>query len=220
MSRLIAIALSIVAAMTLVASPARCDLGGDPPRDFAAVWQEARGWARAPDAVAPEGVFTLRFDPKTRRAQPGRAVTRDEPYRSPFYPWPEPSRPGVRFTVDDVERYGREIGLGRRVSSRPGAPPVDEPLEACGLVVGFTENGQGAEAIECYQPQANVLGQRANTEFVVHTAGDRRFVSRLYERLAHISDHAVRKTLAPPRPGSAQEAVQIDGKIVERERDR
>jgi hypothetical protein len=214
-ARAIAVALGLLA----LASPPRADEGGDAPRDFAALWREAERWASETGAAAHECVFTFRFDPRTRRLRDGHAAACDEPYRSPFYPWPAPSRPGVRFTVDDVERHGGEIGRG---SPRPAlaAAMADEPLEACGLVVGFTAEGQGAEAIECYRPQDNVLGQRANTQFVVGAPGGERVVSRLYERIAHLGDGLVREMYPPPRPSAAAAAMRIEGKVIGRKEHR
>jgi len=191
------------------------------PRDFEPLWQEARRLAAETRAVADDCIVSLRFDPATRLLRSGHTVTCEEPYRSPFYPWPEESRPGVRFSAGDVERYARRIGIGTgRYGRRSGA--ANDPLESCGLVVGFTDKGEGAAAIECYQPQGNVLGQRANTEIVVTTPDDRHVVSRLYERISHLVDDAVRQAVALPAipDGAGEVMVQIDGKVVARDRDR
>ncbi len=224
MSPVIAMAvLAALVGLSVLGSPAIAaeGRGGEEPRDFEALWHEAKRWAAETDAAPENCVFSLRFDPKTKRPRGGYSVTCEERYRSPFYPWPEASRAGVRFTADEVERYGRSIGLGSRRPGRPGPGSEDEPLEACGLVVGFTEDGRGAEAIECYRPQGNVVGQRANTEFVVTTPDERRVVSRLYERIAHVADRAVRRaTSQPARPEAAgQPMLQIDGKVVGRAAD-
>ncbi len=58
--------------------------------------EEARRWARETKAVPEDCVFDFRLDPKTDTVRDGHAVTCDEPYRSPFYPYPGPSRPGAR----------------------------------------------------------------------------------------------------------------------------
>ncbi len=227
-----AMTVSILAALVAVAAPLGSSaMAGEgsaagSPRGFDALWQEAQRWARESNAAPADCVFSLRFDAKTKQLRQGYSVTCEEPYRSPFYPWPEPSRPGVRFTAEDVERYGREAGPG---SGRPGAV---EALDACDIVVGFTEDGRGAEAVECYRRVGNVLGQRANTEFFVKISDGRQVISRLYERIAHLGDPAMRKSRPqPPRPDApsapprdkdaAKEAVvQVDGKVLGREANR
>jgi hypothetical protein len=211
MSAVSAAAFAIALSLLALASSTRTAEGADGRRDFAALWDEARRWAGETHTVPHECVFIFRFEPGTRRLREGHAATCEEPYRSPFFPWPEPSRPAVRFTVDDVERHGREIGMASR-----GTAAAATPLESCDLVVGFTSDGQGAEAIECYQPHGNVPGQRANTQFVVLASSGRRLVSGLYERIAHLGDRAVRQMFEHRPGGGAGAAVRIEGTVVGR----
>jgi hypothetical protein len=223
----LAMLAALVATSGPMAWPAR-GAGADAP-DFDALWAIAKRWAAESNAAPEDCVFTLRFDGQTRRLRSGYSATCEEPYRSPFYPWPEPSKPGIRFSADDVERYGRDAGPGARASGRPGGDPA-AAIESCDLVVGFTPDGRSAEAVECYRRVGNVIGQRANTEFFVKAPDGRQVVSRLYERMGHLGDPAIRKkgTATQPAPtpvakevaGPGEAILQVDGKVVAREAER
>jgi len=192
------------------------------PPDWKALWADAARWAEAARTTPESCVFSFRFDPRTRRIASGYALTCDEPFRSPFYPWPEPSRAGARWSVDEIERYHADHARANPARiGRPVGAPLAGPLEACGLVVGFTADGQGAAAIECYWPDGNVLGQRANTEVVVKTADGRQTSSRLYERMSHMPSPPPRSPVAgAPAPAAPERTpdvrLQIDGAVLDR----
>lgn len=195
--------------------------------EFDKLWEEARHWATETGTAPQDCVFSFGYDPNTQRLASGYRATCDEPYRSPYYPWPAASRPGVRVAREDITRYGREPGAG---SGEPGRSPASGELRpgSCGIVVGFTEDGRGAEAIECYWRAGNVPGRRANTVFVVETASGERVTSRLDDRVARLGDREMRETLkrlaqrrgesAPPgrTRGAREVVVQISGKVVAR----
>ena len=122
--------------------------------DFDVLWDEAKRWAVETGTVPEDCVFDFRFDPKTNAPRDGRAVTCDEPYRSPFYPYPEPSRPGVRFTADDIRSYARDFEAGSGRPRRPGGTSDEALFETCGLVVGFSATGHGAR-------RSSAIGARA-----------------------------------------------------------
>jgi hypothetical protein len=206
-------------------------LGSAPPTSaienapsFDVLWSEAVRWAREAGAEPEDCVFSLRFDPKSKVLRSGYAATCDEPYRSPFYPWPAPSRPGARFTVDDIRSYGARVWAESGRPLRFGGVSVDEQLlETCGLIVGFTKEGRGAEAIECYWIQGSVMGHRANTGFVVDTADGRRLTSRLDDRIAHLGEREVKGMLtrlhrrrALSADGGKQVTVRVVGRVVSR----
>ena len=153
--------------------------------DFDGLWEEAKRWAVETGTVPEDCVFDFRFDPKTNAPRDGHAVTCDEPYRSPFYPYPEPSRPGVRFTADDIRSYARDFEAASGRPRRPGGMSDEALFETCGLIVGFSVTGFGAEGIECHWREGGVLGQRANSGYVVEKEGGRRVTSRLHDRIAH-----------------------------------
>jgi hypothetical protein len=116
-------------------------------------------------------------------------------------------------------------------SGRPlrfGGVSADEQLlETCGLVVGFTKDGRGAESIECYWIQGSVMGHRANTGFVVDTADGRRLISRLDDRIAHLGEREAkgmltrlhrRRSLSAETgsSGAKQVTVRVVGRIISR----
>jgi hypothetical protein len=208
------VAIALSSATGAAAEPAR------PPLDVGRLWDEAKRWAQEQGTVPEDCVFELRLDPKTNTPRDGRAVTCDEPYRSPFYPWPAPSRPGARFDARDIRAYAREMRAASPESSR-GRPLTDDALfETCGLVVAFTAEGVAAEGIECHWRDGSVRGQRANAGFVVEAEGGRRVTSRLYDRLGHLRDRAVRdiavRVAALEQRDTAVE-VQIEGVVVRRD---
>ena len=188
--------------------------------DFDGLWEEAKRWAVETGTVPEDCVFDFRFDPKTNAPRDGRAVTCDEPYRSPFYPYPEPSRPGVRFTADDIRSYARDFEAGSGRPRRPGGMSDEALFETCGLIVGFSATGHGAEAIECHWREGGVLGQRANAGYVVEKEGGRRVTSRLHDRIARLKDRAMgeiaeRVGRAGRADGSSE--LQIEGKVIGRD---
>lgn len=188
--------------------------------DFDGLWDEAKRWAAETGTVPEDCVFDFRFDPKTNALRDGRAVTCDEPYRSPFYPYPEPSRPGVRFTKDDIRSYARAFETASRRPPRRGGPSDEALFETCRLIVGFSAAGRGAEAIECHWREDGVLGQRANSAYVVEKEGGRRVTSRLYDRIAHLRDRAMREIAARvARVGrtAGPSELQIEGKVIGRD---
>ena len=188
--------------------------------DFDGLWDEAKRWAVETGTVPEDCVFDFRFDPKTNAPRDGRAVRCDEPYRSPFYPYPEPSRPGVRFTADDIRSYARDFEAGSGRPRRPGGTSDEALFETCGLIVGFSAAGHGAEAIECHWREGGVLGQRANSGYVVEKEGGRRVTSRLHDRIAHLKDRAMREIAErvgrAGRPDGPSE-LQIEGKVIGRD---
>lgn len=191
--------------------------------DFGALWVEAQRAAREMNAVPEDCVFDFRLDPKTDTLRDGHAITCDEPYRSPFYPYPAPSRPGARFGAADVRRYARDFAAA---STRPGgqAVPGDDALfETCRIVIGFSPEGRGAEGIECHWREGGVLGQRMNAGYLVEREDGRRVASRLHGRLAHLKDGAMKaiaervaQTVAAANAGE----LQIEGKVLRRDGDR
>ena len=188
--------------------------------DFDGLWDEAKRWAVETGTVPEDCVFDFRFDPKTNAPRDGHAATCDEPYRSPFYPYPEPSRPGVRFTADDIRSYARDFEAATRRLPRPGGTSDEALFETCRLIVGFSAAGRGAEAIECHWREGGVLGQRANSGYIVEKAGGRRVTSRLYDRLAHLKDRAMREIaerVARAVRSDGPRELQIEGKVIGRE---
>src|SRR5262245_53697085 len=107
-------ALALASALGVL-PPCGAETGGGRP-DFGALWAEAQWWAAEIGAVPEDCVFDFRLDPRTNAPRDGRAVTCDEPYRSPFYPYLAPSRAGARFSADDIRAYARafEAESGRR----------------------------------------------------------------------------------------------------------
>src|SRR5215470_2108539 len=89
------------------------------PIDFGKLWEEAKRWANETGSVPEDCVFDFWFDARTGALRDGYAVTCDEPFRSPFFPWPEPSRVDARFTPDDIRRHGPQFGSD--VRGRAGA---------------------------------------------------------------------------------------------------
>ena len=188
--------------------------------DFDGLWDEAKRWAVETGTVPEDCVFDFRFDPKTNAPRDGRAVTCDEPYRSPFYPYPEPSRPGVRFTADDIRSYARDFEAVTRRPPRPGGTSDEALFETCRLIVGFSAAGRGAEAIECHWREGGVLGQRANSGYVVEKEGGRRVTSRLHDRIAHLKDRAMREIaerVARAGRTDGPSELQIEGKVIGRD---
>ena len=198
-----------------------CAAETEPARpDFDGLWTDAQRWAAEVGTAPEDCVFEMRLDPRTNAARNGRAVTCDEPYRSPFYPYPAPSRAGVRFTADDIRAYARVI---EAESGRPWRPEEKSDaglFETCGIVVGFTPAGVGAEAIECHWRDGGVLGQRANAGYLVERDGGGRIASRLHDRLAHLKDRAMRAIAARlARAGHTDgpSELQIEGRVVGRD---
>ena len=187
--------------------------------DFGKLWAEARQWAEATGTVPEDCVFEFRFDAKTKALREGYAATCEEPYRSPFYPWPAPSRPGVRFDAEDIVKHARELGAEAVGAARPGRPRDEDLYAMCGIVVGFTPEGRGAEAIECHSREARVHGQPANAGLLVETADGRRIASRLYARITHLRDPEVADIAA--RVAAAQnderDGLQVEGQVVKRD---
>ncbi|PWU18449.1 MAG: hypothetical protein C5B48_14745 [Candidatus Rokuibacteriota bacterium] len=199
--------------------------------NFERLWVEAQAWAKQSNAAPEDCVFSFRFDPETKQVSAGYAAACDEPYRSPFYPWPAPSRPGARFTLEDIRSYTQDSWVESGMAARPGVSRDEQILDACGVVVGFTADGRGAEAIECYWIQGSVMGRRANTWFLVD-AKNGRVASRLEARLEHLGNHETKDILARLRHtramNSGQEGpdgkkdviVRIVGKVISRELNR
>ena len=188
--------------------------------DFDGLWDEAKRWAKEMGTVPEDCVFDFRLDPKTNALRDGRAITCDEPYRSPFYPYPEPSRPGVRFTADDIRSYARDFEATLRPLPLLGGTSDEALFQTCGLVVGFSAAGRGAEAIECHWREGGVLGQRANSGYVVEKEGGRRATSRLHDRITHLKDremHEIAARVARVGRTDGPSELQIEGRIVGRD---
>jgi hypothetical protein len=223
-------ALSVVAAVASIEPSTAAD--ADPALPFDQLWEEARYWAGESNAAPEDCVFSFRFDPTTKRPRRGYAVTCDEPHRSPFYPWPAPSRPGVRFTSDDITAYARQFWTESGVPLRSRERNEEQLLQTCHLIVGFTTHAEGAEAIECHWRPGSVRGERANSGFLVETTDGRRVTSRLHTRIENLGRAETKATLARIHRmrsmsstarqlgGRREVPVRVEGKVLARDTNR
>lgn len=216
-----ALALSVVASLIGVAAaeaqPART------APDFAALWDEAKRAAQETNAVPEDCVIDFRIDPKTDTLREGHAIACDEPYRSPFYPYPAPSRPGVRLGAEDVRRYARDFAAASLLPGGMKVPPDDALFETCRIVIGFTREGRGAEGIECHWREGGVMGQRMNAGYLVERDDGRRVPSRLHNRITHLKDGAVgeiAERVAANTAAANLNELQVEGKVLRRDGDR
>ena len=102
----------------------------------------------------------------------------------------------------------------------PAARATRRIFETCRLIVGFSADGRGAEAIECHWREGGVLGQRANAGYLVEKEGGRRVTSRLHDRIAHLKDRAMREIaerVARAARTDGPSELQIEGKVIGRD---